>query len=78
MRHLARFVGGLAADNWSKFQWRLIRFFTSRPEMISAKDNLVSGAIVADPPVASTGVLDKGGWLVATLFGCRLTTFRFF
>jgi hypothetical protein len=32
------------------------------PEIISMKDNLVSGTVVAEPPLAATGVLANGGW----------------
>ena len=32
------------------------------PEIISMKDNLDSGTVVAEPPLAATGVLANGGW----------------
>jgi hypothetical protein len=53
-------------------QCRLNRLLTSRPEMISANDNLVSGTVVA----ATVRVLANVGCLSATLGPCRLMTFR--
>jgi hypothetical protein len=32
------------------------------PEIISMKDNLDSGTVVSEPPLAATGVLANGGW----------------
>jgi hypothetical protein len=42
------------------------------------KDNLVSGTVVAEPPLVAAGVLANGGWLGASLGPCRLMTFRLF
>jgi hypothetical protein len=42
------------------------------------KDNLVSGTVVAEPPLAAAGVLANGGWSGASLGPCRLMTFAFF
>jgi hypothetical protein len=42
------------------------------------KDNLVSGTVVAELPLAAAGVLANGGWLAATLGPSRLMTFRRF
>jgi hypothetical protein len=41
-------------------------------------DNLVSGTVVSELPLATAGVLANGGWLAATLGSCRLMTFRLF
>src|ERR1700676_588760 len=61
-----------------RLQCRLKRFLTSRPEIISVKDNLVSGAVVAELPLAATGGLANGFWSVGILVPCRLMTFRLF
>jgi hypothetical protein len=53
-------------------------FLPSCLEIKSMKDNLVSGAVVAELPLATAGVLANRGWLVATLAPCRLMSFRFF
>jgi hypothetical protein len=45
-----------------RLQCRFKRFLTSRPEIISVKDNLVSGTVVAEPPLAATAVLANGFW----------------
>jgi hypothetical protein len=58
-------------------QCRLNRLLLT-PEIISMKDNLVSGTVVAEPPLAATAVLANGGWLAATLGPCRLMPFRLF
>ena len=42
-------------------QFRLNRFLTSCPEIISVKDNRVSGTVVAELPFATAGVLTNGG-----------------
>ena len=55
---------------------RLNRFLTSRPEMISVKDNLASWTV--EVPLATAGLIANAGWPGATLGGCRLTTFRLF
>ena len=59
-------------------QFRLNMFLPSCLEIKSMKDNLVSGAVVAELPLATAGVLANRGWLVATLAPCRLMSFRFF
>jgi hypothetical protein len=41
--------------------FRLNRFLTSCPEIISVKDNRVSGTVVAELPLATAGVLANGG-----------------
>jgi hypothetical protein len=43
-------------------QCRLNKFLTSCPEIISVKDNLVSGRGVAELPLAATAVLANGFW----------------
>jgi hypothetical protein len=58
-------------------QSRLNKFLASRPEIISMKDNLVDGTVVAELPFAAVGVIANDGWLAATLGPCRLMTFRF-
>ena len=45
----------------ARLQFRLNRFLLT-PEIISMKDNLVSETVVAEPPLAATGVLANGGW----------------
>ena len=60
-----------------KLQCRLNRLLFT-PAIISMKDNLVSGTVVAEPPPAAAGVLANGGWLDASLGPCRLVTFRLF
>jgi hypothetical protein len=50
----------------ARLQCRLKKFLTSRPEMISAKDNLVGGMVVAALRLATAGVLANGGWSTAT------------
>jgi hypothetical protein len=55
----------------------LNKFLASRPEIISMKDNLVDGTVVAELPFAAVGVIANDGWLAATLGPCRLMTFRF-
>lgn len=42
-------------------QFRLNRFLTSCPEIISVKDNRVSGTVVTELPFATAGVLTNGG-----------------
>ena len=42
-------------------QFRLNRFLTSCPEIISVKDNRVSGTVVAELPLATVGMLLNGG-----------------
>jgi hypothetical protein len=42
------------------------------------KDNLVSGTVVAELPLAATGVLANGFWSVGIFVPCRLMTFRLF
>jgi len=61
----------------ARLQCRLNRLFFT-PEIISVKDNLVSGTGVAEPPLAAAGVPANGGWLGTSLGPCRLMTFRFF
>ena len=61
----------------ARLQCRLNRFLTC-PETISVKDNLVSGTVVAELPLAAAKVLANGGWLAATLGPSRLITFRRF
>jgi hypothetical protein len=56
------FVRALTTDNWSRLQFRLNRFLTSRPEMISAKDNLVGWTVVPELPLATAGVFANAGW----------------
>jgi hypothetical protein len=46
--------------------------------MISEKDNLVSGTVAAELPLATAEVLANGGWVAAILGPCRLTIFRLF
>src|SRR5216683_2817342 len=60
-----------------KLQCRLNRLLFT-PAIISMKDNLVSGTVVAEPPPAAAGVLADGGWLDASLGPCRLVSFRRF
>jgi hypothetical protein len=76
MRHVVHFVGhSLSSTNgdnradWpghrrpvdkARRQCGLNRFLPT-PEIISMKDNLVSGTVVAEPPLAATGVLSNGG-----------------
>ena len=50
-----------------------VSLFLCTPEIISTKDNLVSGT-----GVAAAGVRANGGWLSASLGPCRLMTFRLF
>jgi hypothetical protein len=45
----------------TRLQFRLNRLLLT-PEIISMKDNLVSGTVVAEAPLAATGVLANGGW----------------
>jgi hypothetical protein len=45
----------------ARLQFRLNRLLLT-PEIISMKDNLVSGPVVAEAPLAATGVLANGGW----------------
>jgi hypothetical protein len=45
----------------ARFQRRLNKFFLT-PDIISMKDNFVSGTVVTEPPLATTGVLTDGGW----------------
>ena len=78
MRHVVRIVGGQAVDNSSTFQSKWNRFLTRRPEMISAKDNLVGWTVVPEVPLATGGLLASTGGLGAFLGPCRLTTFCFF
>ena len=37
-------------------------FLTTCPEIMSVKDNLVSGTVVAELPLAAAGVLADGCW----------------
>jgi hypothetical protein len=46
--------------------------------MIFANDNLVGGAIVAEPPLATTVGRANGGCLAATSLTCLLLAFDFF
>jgi hypothetical protein len=41
-------------------QFRLNKFLASRPDIISTKDNLVGGTVVAELPLAAAGVLTNG------------------
>jgi hypothetical protein len=42
---------------------------------VSVKDNLVSGTVVAELPLATAGVLPNGGWLAAALGLCLSALF---
>ena len=68
----------LAARNGPEVQRRFNRLLTSCPEMISAKDNFVRGAVVEEMPSGSERVLGSDGCLAATLGPCRLTAFALF
>jgi hypothetical protein len=48
-------------DRSTRPQFRLNRFLTSCPEIISVKDNRVSGTVVAELPLATVGMLLNGG-----------------
>ena len=64
-RRLVEAVGlGKIAWWWTtvqSLQFRLNRFLTSCPEIISVKDNRVSGTVFAELPSATAGVLTNGG-----------------
>ena len=57
-------------------QFRLSRFFTSCPEMMSAKDNLVGGANDSGLPDDPAGALAEAICFSATLGPCRLASLR--
>jgi hypothetical protein len=69
---------GNCEDSAAISQFRLKKFFTSWPEMISAKDNRVGAAIVTgllDDPAAALA----GATCLSAIFGpCRPTTLGFF
>jgi hypothetical protein len=73
----ADWLGHRRHVNKARLHCRLNRFLPT-PEIISLKDSLVGGTVVAEAPLAATGVLANGGWLGASLGPCRLMTFRFF
>jgi hypothetical protein len=64
-RRLVEAIGvGKIARWWTTVQspqFRLNRFLTSCPEIISVKDNRVSGTVVTELPFANAGVLTNGG-----------------
>jgi hypothetical protein len=68
---------GDCEDSATISQFRLNKLFTSCPEMISAKDNLVGGAVVAGLPDDPAAALAEAVCLSATLGPCRPITFRF-
>jgi len=71
-------AGDNREDGATSSQFRLNRFLPSCIEMKSVNDNLASGAVVAELPLATAGVIANGGWCIRNLGPGRFVIFRFF
>jgi hypothetical protein len=71
-------AGDNREDGATSSQFRLNRFLPSCIEMKSVIDNLASGAVVAELPLATAGVIANGGWCIRNLGPGRFVIFRFF